>query len=480
MDTTLQASDLYTAISGSQTDSQYFMTSFRNKLASVKKMEAQSRLWSDISVCTKRSAPEQAANCQANFQTTTLSELFYLKDPYWAHPIFNFNTGALTQFTPRLNSSSMYEILEDRPLPQDCRANTDALYVHYDASRYNATFCMLNIHGRSPWSFQRTRQDFTEELYIRVSRGGDRKYSAKITMNTTAGYFELPSYMSKSAGLLMNQDPIKKCNETQRCKYQWGPDPVGTESNTSHATERPPASSKGPLATIALALFGPGSIMDDKVEVGGNATADSCARAVPLADFFGAGQPCFDASSSSTADESRASYLANFLTESEADAVITIAMDAAAFLVHDAWMTFTLGGFSLARLTGPDVSAPDLSDTSMVVLSVLLGIFLACLLAMSVFCSLTPGWTDKLDSFAMLRIGAAQPRSFPLMVSYRADHVEALDRVPGWVGDRTDYKGEDAEHVCELGLGVQVPLKQSHRYRCYDADHEMPMPPKAD
>ncbi|KAJ3494093.1 hypothetical protein NLG97_g4301 [Lecanicillium saksenae] len=477
IDSLAQISDLYTAINGTQADSQYFMTSLRNKLASTKRSDAQSRLWSDTGDCNKEQILRGHAKCEATFQST-LFELAYLAGPFWAHPVVDFNTGAVTQFTPRLNSTSSYEVLDDEPLPADCAPKTDALYIHYENSRYNATFCVPGNLSRSPWSFQRSRQDFTEELYIRASFGGDREYAAKIEMDTTAGYFELPSYVRKSAGPLLQEDPVKKCNETRRCTYQWGSGTTEADGAASHIDASPKTSNKGPLVTLALALFGPGSIMDDKVELATGGGTETCAQGVPLATFFDSVSPCFDASSSDRIGESRASFLRNFLKTDKGDGTVKIAIDAAAFIVHDAWMTSTPGDFRLSRLLGIDVSAPELSDTNMIILSVLLGFYLSCLFAMSIFSALTPRWTDKLDSFAMLRIGAARPRSFPLMVSYRMDHVEALDKVPGWVGDKTDYRGEDEEHVCELGLGERPPLRRGIRYRCYYHDDQMPMPPK--
>lgn len=70
---------------------------------------------------------------------------------------------------------------------------------------------------QSPWRPTRNRQDFSEELYLKVSVSfpidnipPDNAY--KITLNTTAGYFELPNYMNGgTAGPLLDEDPNNIC-----------------------------------------------------------------------------------------------------------------------------------------------------------------------------------------------------------------------------------------------------------------------------
>ncbi len=74
----------------------------------------------------------------------------------------------------------------------------------------------------SPWKPTRDRQDFSEELYIKITLSDcpadvidsipQSPSFYRITVNTTAGYFELPNYMNGGvAGPLLDQDPIYKC-----------------------------------------------------------------------------------------------------------------------------------------------------------------------------------------------------------------------------------------------------------------------------
>ncbi|KAL4895123.1 hypothetical protein BDV59DRAFT_174484 [Aspergillus ambiguus] len=76
---------------------------------------------------------------------------------------------------------------------------------------------------RSPWRVTRDRQDFSEELYINITYRGPSaieerpgEYVFKITVNTTAGYFELPNYSNGGrAGPLSEKAPI--CTGSNDC-----------------------------------------------------------------------------------------------------------------------------------------------------------------------------------------------------------------------------------------------------------------------
>ncbi|RJE26738.1 hypothetical protein PHISCL_00969 [Aspergillus sclerotialis] len=45
------------------------------------------------------------------------------------------------------------------------------------------------------WKPTRDRQDFSEELFVHTTVGR-YEYTVKITVDTTAGYFELPNYLN--------------------------------------------------------------------------------------------------------------------------------------------------------------------------------------------------------------------------------------------------------------------------------------------
>ena len=73
---------------------------------------------------------------------------------------------------------------------------------------------------QSPWRSTRDRQDFSEELYINVTMMGYTILPAipaggslyRLTVNTTAGYFELLNYMNGGVvGPLLAKDPNNLC-----------------------------------------------------------------------------------------------------------------------------------------------------------------------------------------------------------------------------------------------------------------------------
>lgn len=78
---------------------------------------------------------------------------------------------------------------------------------------------------QSPWQATRDRQDFSEELFLSISFDGTsympvnetpnrQKTLYKITLHTTAGYFELPNYMNgELPGPLLDYDPTKHCGD---------------------------------------------------------------------------------------------------------------------------------------------------------------------------------------------------------------------------------------------------------------------------
>ncbi|KAL4811710.1 hypothetical protein BDW67DRAFT_12697 [Aspergillus spinulosporus] len=122
---------------------------------------------------------------------------------------------------------------------------------------------------QSPWKATHDRQDFTEVLYLNITLS--KEYSSaisnpnyyRIPLHTTAGYFELPNYMNGGvAGPLLDKDPTGICGN--ECE-----DP-GSIQSRREAVLSPPSDNlfinhdKGPLSTIALALFGEGSFITSR------------------------------------------------------------------------------------------------------------------------------------------------------------------------------------------------------------------------
>lgn len=147
----------------------------------------------------------------------------------------------------------------------------------------------------------------------------------------------------------------------------------------------------------------------------------------------------------------------------------TNAFAAAVFLATEAWFTARQdiwGSREVYFDPGADTTIPAMSRAGMIVLSLLLGIYLACIIALSVYSSRKPRWTQQLDSFSMMRIGAEMHEKLPFKVGFEAEAIRVLDEMPGFVGDATGGEGDFGV----LGIGSNTILNGVRRYECFEAD----------
>lgn len=156
----------------------------------------------------------------------------YPSDPFFAELPFGFNTGVLQQFLPRINSTSQYETINSTQWPTGCD-QPQAFYARYsnasaggddgDCNLWSIEACMPGNMVQTPWKSTRDRQDFSETLYLNATLNDcdnfqnsnvavDQANYYRVTINTTAGYFELPNYMNGGvAGPLLDKDPTSLC-----------------------------------------------------------------------------------------------------------------------------------------------------------------------------------------------------------------------------------------------------------------------------
>lgn len=245
-------------------------------------------------------------------------------------------------------------------------------------------------------------------------------------------------------------------------------------------------SNKGPLLTIALALFGEGSFIHTRqthpeaypsvVRSKSNYDspepeyAEACTYMTPIPGSY-----CIEnvdgGSNGSSVIEEIEQWLLPFIYE---PVNVEDAFTYAAFLANQAWMLSPHGSNSYSLLVttdlGIDIQFSVISKTGMVVVSVLLGIYLMTLFSLAVYAAFQPRWTERLDSFAMMRIGGAIADKVPLLVNRVSSHVDVLDEYPGWMGDQA---GDNAQ-TGTLGLGGPDTLKGNRRYMSYPSDHERP------
>jgi hypothetical protein len=352
----------------------------------------------------------------------------------------------------------------------------------------------------------------------------------RITSKTTAGYFELPNYMNGGqAGPIIDGEPDDGDHCGSDCKPQvYGrgnvvPRAVPPVSNfqsngsLSLATVQnrgvswladlaPPLVTLAntilqPLLTIAIALFGYDSYIparlshqetfirdyDSWPKANGGSTgpwvdyALACVDQKPFASLLlnpdeNRILDCItDAVQYPEAlDQDLARYVRSFYPSGNSydsdPERHTNAWSSAVFLATEAWLSFgSDASFSDRNVysdPGADLVIPAISPAGMILISSLWAIYIACLLSLAVYSARTPRWTNQLDAFAMMRVGAATDERIGLKVGFEAKTIDALDELPGLIGDATGGKGE----VGVLGLGASTPLNGVRAYECYRGD----------
>ena len=266
---------------------------------------------------------------------------------------------------------------------------------------------------------------------------------------------------------------------------------------------------KGPLLTVALALFGPLSWLDvtsrypkiyDFYNYNGTATGNNafCIDLIPLArllslrlatgnlsstvEFDAHDRGCMSAGrpkdeTDMFITETVGEFLSNFRLGVDSEDVETVdsvnrymsnVFTTAAYLAHEAWIS-TRGSQSSDWLSvtydmGTDSTKPSISLVGIIVVSILIGIDLLALLATALYASWYPRWTGSLDAFSLLRIGGTIGERIPLKMSFDDDKVGVLDELPGWVGDCSG----DGE-IRQIALGGQERLRPKTDYEAYES-----------
>lgn len=443
-----------------------------------------------------------------------------LSDPFYAQLPNGFNTGVLQQFAMRINSTATSRSIAANEFPSGCSSDTSALYAIYTSlvaegstqDSWAISACMPNVTG-SPWVETRDRQGFSESLYLNISIQS-RWYQAnpanvalyEINLRTTAGYFELPNFMNNGTpGPLLESDPSPSCGPncmrqisrySNRQRARRDDTIVGNTTNYIH--QQVPWSlllvdNKGPLLTTALALFGPGSFLDTffasvkvingNLEDWGDRGGEICVELAPLMNLLYADERdttprdsciALATSSASLRHNNAHTLIAAWLQDMHDSASgFPNIFTAAAFLSNKQWVESLRPLYSIYQDPGSEMTIPDVSLTGLIVISVLFGLYLLLLLALSLYGSWIPRWTHRLDSFAMLRLGAALGEGFlPLVVVHRTDDIKELDEIPGVIRDVGPVSADAIIPVNRIGLWGGKPLQSSRRYECHGADNE--------
>jgi hypothetical protein len=503
-------------------DSGKISTQLRTILAATSNTEVQPRLWSMDNATLSMNKFQIDTGLSTPFQTTaqnTLANITSIDRPFWAELPSGINTGLQPQqYAPRVNSTVTWMNNSVSNLPDECNFSSDAYYIRYeyhDIFQYSIEICMPGNMSQSSWKNERARQDLHEELYLKMNFSGDYDvdvlrgglpvtpgiYSKKLTLDTTTGYFELPNYENGQVpGPLLSGNPwetnspsvgISKREDLSSQYYN----PSDSTMNATYAVNR--VYNKGPLLNIVMALFGEGSLADIEhtslaAYANSNTIYDECIAVVPFIsllttpdsidgslshfasclrgfDLVGSLGNYSTINNNMTLHATVAWYFWLFSGEDTAPYSDRVqnAFASAAFLAIDTIMMNPYTGSKSINLSydmGADLQIPSISRAGVIFISVLLGLHLLFLLALSLYSAWIPRWTEKLDSFAMLRIGASISEKVPLLATQHTDRIKALDDAPGWMGNSSQ------NDIGELCLGGEQQLTKTKYYRGYDTD----------
>ena len=216
----------------------------RSALAAASNTSPRSRLWTgkplDCLPSLAQPAQKSLLPTACDFPSVGLANMSLLPDPFVAELPSGYSTGLIRQYLPRINSTARWEAISAPGFPHGCDAIPGSFYVKYaaamtvttsrtDSESWSLEACMPADLRRSPWRAVRSRQDFTEELYINVSMTGlhyerpeEKGGMFRISLDTTAGYFELPNYTNgEQPGPLLDHDPMRLCRDNCRDQLTW-------------------------------------------------------------------------------------------------------------------------------------------------------------------------------------------------------------------------------------------------------------------
>ena len=206
----------------------------RSVLTSTASTDPQAHLWSNTGAlnCSNITSPGSAA---CTFGQVSLGNMSQVEDPFLAQLPAGYSTGIVSQFLPRINSSVTRDRISELDFPANCETSDGSFYANYSTSvltgwengtrvglDWSLIACMPSNQKVSPWTYSRQRQDFTESLYLNLSAWNSPTTDSeapdqwsgyfRITVNTTAGYFELPNLMNgELPGPLLDDDPNNHC-----------------------------------------------------------------------------------------------------------------------------------------------------------------------------------------------------------------------------------------------------------------------------
>ncbi|KAF2787129.1 hypothetical protein K505DRAFT_317237 [Melanomma pulvis-pyrius CBS 109.77] len=419
----------------------------RSILDSATLKDWDANLWNE-NVDKYRELTSQALGYMANAESNI---------PFVAELPSNFSTGVIgPQYAPRISSNTSFAEITQDEYNTGCRNETETggFYAEYKSagrSAYSLTACMSGNQHISPWNRTRDRQDITEDLYLQFEAYSIRIY--KITVKTTLGYFELPSYHNgNKPGPILEKDPLLVDSDQKKYRYKRAVDSNSTFAGRDSLLS---LNNKGPLLAVALSLFGKGSFLESRTSNPNSYnTTDStlqCTGLVPMS--FMDRSACLRPSDASSQAWSFLSSISNNWLDN-----LPVAM----FLANKLWIG---PGSPLAyhdTVTvnydfGIDTIKPKISNVGIILGSIFLGFHLIGLWLLAAYTVITRPWAKTLGAETMLRVGIHYSEALDGLEKKEWNKV--IETLPGFIGDASP----DAP-VGKIRMGASAPLRTDRKY----------------
>ncbi|KAF2437852.1 hypothetical protein P171DRAFT_174447 [Karstenula rhodostoma CBS 690.94] len=305
--------------------------------------------------------------------------------PIYAPLVNNFTSGVFPfpQFAPRMNSLITFEKINEDVFRENCRNETEnvgfyARYYYIEPSSYGSSgwrnpdvdfkVCMTNDLRSSPWNTTRDRQDLIEELYYKTFDPIKAPYLTywKITSTTSLGYFEVPSSQNGYVpGPLLDKDPFiddkvqiannRISNYDERHLLRR----LENLTYSGNATMNRSGYHKSPLASVAIALFGPYSFIDTRMSNPSNfvvpddpdrnlrfdAITSNCVYKAPLFDLLSSPKGCISQYDSGTASSviSQVSSLLYYFSSQQQENIVPV-LSNALYMASKIWLPQRVAG----------------------------------------------------------------------------------------------------------------------------------------
>ncbi|ORY14675.1 hypothetical protein BCR34DRAFT_560048, partial [Clohesyomyces aquaticus] len=453
----------------------YDVYQLRSLLESSSKYDAQPNMWVE-----KTPSPAPGA----------LSE-----EPtyYYSEVPADFNTGVYraAQFAPRINSTAKYNEISAEEF--DCRNETEnggfyAAYgtygSRYPSQGYAFIACMPGDQRTSPWKPTRDRQDISESLYLNISDIGGHTQYFRATMQTSLGYFELPSAgNNNTVGPLLAKDPFQKDSPQFTKKGGLKPrDGVWGTNTTFPGNETLiTVRNKPPLLTLALALFGPKSYIDSRTQhtaayvdtrpawLDDNTRRPGTQLCVGLRPFdIYLEKGCvrdYDTLATSDGDQDTIFFSWNsiFTEQGFRSRVFQDALGMGAALANRIWIErsidkrqYDLRTLRIFHDEGIKTVKVDIvgGNVGIIFGSVLFGCYLLALTGLVAYTCVVKTWAGELGSEVMVKVGASYAQQLTGVEGKRV-----YDVLSGCVGDAKPDNG-----IGRLEMGARTGLSGSRKY----------------